>query len=169
MKIDLNSFERELKIEATLEPEEIDLGVENARLDHAILFKGAVRKDADSVVLSGTFAGQVNIDCDRCLASRAVPIEITADREFVADERMAAKAEHELGPDDLNMDLLSGDELDLTEIAREEILLALPQQFFCKEDCKGLCEKCGADLNLKDCECSNEEIDPRWAALKNLN
>lgn len=104
----------------------------------------------------------------RCLVPQAMPIDITVEREFVAEERMAANAENELSPDDLNVDLLQGDKLDLTEIAREEILLALPQQFFCREDCKGLCEKCGADLNLKDCECGGEEIDPRWAALKNL-
>lgn len=168
MTIDLNSFERELKIDASLSAGEIDLGLDNAALTDEVRFEGSVRKDAAAAVLSGRFEGKVDIDCDRCLVPQAMPIDITVGREFVAEERMAANAENELSPDDLNVDLLQGDKLDLTEIAREEILLALPQQFFCREDCKGLCEKCGADLNLKDCECGGEEIDPRWAALKNL-
>ena len=64
---------------------------------------------------------------------------------------------------------MTGNAIDLAEIAREQILLELPQQFFCKDDCRGLCEKCGRNLNLKDCDCEDDEIDPRWAALKNLN
>jgi uncharacterized protein len=51
---------------------------------------------------------------------------------------------------------------------REQILLNLPEQVFCKEDCKGLCQKCGANRNLIDCKCDSDETDPRWAALKNL-
>ena len=69
----------------------------------------------------------------------------------------------------VELDEMEGSEIDLAEIAREQILLDLPQQFFCKDDCKGLCEKCGTNLNLKDCDCEDDEIDPRWAALKNLN
>jgi uncharacterized protein len=59
-------------------------------------------------------------------------------------------------------------ELDLTELAREQILLNLPSQVFCREDCQGLCQKCGANLNLIDCSCEESEVDPRWAALRNL-
>ena len=58
--------------------------------------------------------------------------------------------------------------LDLKEIIREQILLNLPEQVFCTPDCKGLCPKCGANRNLIDCNCNETEIDPRWAALKNL-
>ena len=49
------------------------------------------------------------------------------------------------------------------------LLLNLPEQVLCKEDCKGLCPECGTNLNLKDCDCGDKDIDPRWAALKNLN
>jgi uncharacterized protein len=56
----------------------------------------------------------------------------------------------------------------LTELVREQILLAVPEQVFCREDCKGLCLKCSANRNLIDCNCEEKEIDPRWAALKNL-
>ena len=58
-----------------------------------------------------------------------------------------------------------GDSIDLDELVREQILLALPTRHLCREDCKGLCQKCGADLNAGDCSCEQGETDPRWAAL----
>jgi len=64
--------------------------------------------------------------------------------------------------------VFEGDELDLTELVREQILLNLPEQTFCNPDCKGLCPKCGQNRNLIDCNCEENETDPRWAALKNL-
>ncbi|MGQ0540872.1 MAG: DUF177 domain-containing protein, partial [Blastocatellia bacterium] len=76
--------------------------------------------------------------------------------------------DREVSGEDLDVDLLIDDSLDLNEIVREQILLNLPQQIFCKEDCKGLCPKCGANINLIDCNCNETEIDPRWAALNNL-
>ena len=57
---------------------------------------------------------------------------------------------------------------DSVEVVREQILLAMPEQVFCWEDCKGLCPKCGTNLNLIDCKCADDEVDPRWAALKSL-
>ena len=70
--------------------------------------------------------------------------------------------------EDLDESPVPGGEIDLKEVVREQIMLALPEQVFCKDDCKGLCPKCGANGNLIDCKCADDEIDPRWAALKNL-
>ncbi|MGH7783338.1 MAG: DUF177 domain-containing protein, partial [Candidatus Binatia bacterium] len=55
------------------------------------------------------------------------------------------------------------------EVVREQILLDLPDQVFCTENCRGLCPKCGANRNLIDCKCEEDNVDPRWAALNNLN
>jgi uncharacterized protein len=68
----------------------------------------------------------------------------------------------------LDVAVYEGDKIDLGELVREQIILNQPEQVFCREDCKGLCEKCGANRNLIDCKCEEKEIDPRWAALKNL-
>jgi uncharacterized protein len=58
--------------------------------------------------------------------------------------------------------------LDLAEAIREYALLEMPMQVFCREDCKGLCPTCGADLNEGPCDCRNDEGDERFAALKSL-
>lgn len=58
--------------------------------------------------------------------------------------------------------------VDLDEVFLEELLLQLPTKLLCKENCKGLCPKCGVDLNKSSCSCSHKEIDPRLEVLKAL-
>lgn len=57
--------------------------------------------------------------------------------------------------------------LDLDALVREDIVLAMPQRWLCRPDCRGLCGLCGADLNLGDCGCKPAS-DPRWDALKDI-
>ena len=61
-----------------------------------------------------------------------------------------------------------GRQIDLGAIAREQILLAMPMDVVCKEDCRGLCSVCGQDLNAKECGCQRKVTDPRWAALQDI-
>ncbi len=56
----------------------------------------------------------------------------------------------------------------IDEAIAEELIMSLPSRVLCSEDCKGLCPKCGADKNERECSCVTREIDPRWAALKNF-
>jgi uncharacterized protein len=65
--------------------------------------------------------------------------------------------------------VFDGEALDVDEIVKEQILLAVPTRMLCREDCKGICPQCGVDKNTGECNCETKEIDPRWAALKNLN
>lgn len=169
MNIDLNSFEREKAIDETLPVEAIDLELANARIAAPIEVEGKAVKTSGIVAITGRLTGAVEIDCDRCLDPVEKPIDIELDLEFVPDQQVADEANLELHSDDMKRDQIWGSEIGLSDIAREQILLDLPQQFFCKDDCRGLCEKCGTNLNLKDCDCEDDEIDPRWAVLKNLN
>ncbi len=168
MNVDLNSFEREKAVDETLPLGAVDLDLENARIISAVSITGKTVKAAGAVVLTGRLAGTVEIDCDRCLEPVERPVDVELDLEFLPN-RPLAEASVELHADDLKRDEIEGSEISLVEIAKEQILLDLPQQFFCKEDCIGLCQKCGANLNEKDCDCEGDPIDPRWAALQNLN
>ena len=169
MNIDLNSFDREKAIDVTLPAEAVDLELVNARVDETIDLEGKAAKTSAGVVVTGRLTGVVEIDCDRCLEPVKSPFDIELDLEFAPKQDLEGDSNLELHAADLKLDEMAGSEIGLAEIAREQILLDLPQQFFCKDDCRGLCEKCGANLNLKDCDCKDDEIDPRWAALKNLN
>ena len=169
MIVDLNSFERERAINVTIPSADIDLDIENARIVSDVAIDGKLTKAAAATTLAGRLSGEVEMLCDRCLEPQRRPFDIELDLEFIPKDLFGSAPNLELQPDELKLDAIPEDRLDLAEIAREQILLDIPQQFFCEEDCQGLCQKCGTNLNLGDCDCADTGIDPRWAALKNLN
>jgi uncharacterized protein len=169
MIIDLDSFERERQIDETLPAGSVDLDLPNARIASDVSLNGELAKSAASTTLRGKLSGMLEIDCDRCLEPQPRPIDIDLDLEFVPKPSFGTNSNLELHASDLKIDAITGGSIDTAEIAREQILLDMPQQFFCKEDCQGLCQKCGTNLNEAECGCGDDEIDPRWAALKNLN
>ena len=74
-------------------------------------------------------------------------------------------AESLAGEDTEEYLLLEDGQLDLSDVVRSQLLLEMPYRFLCKEDCKGLCPKCGCDWNVASCQCDLRERDPRWAIL----
>ena len=66
------------------------------------------------------------------------------------------------------MPLSEGDTVDLTDLLVQDIISSLPIQPLCSEDCKGLCQECGANLNRETCDCDKEQVNERFAALKDL-
>lgn len=154
--------------EFSIPADEIDLGTENVRLLSDVSAVGTVTKHIVQTDVEGTITADAEIDCTRCLNPVSAPLDIKFDVSFVTEENFTAEKETALDADDLETDVFGGDKLDLKELVREQVLLDLPGQLFCKEDCKGLCQKCGANRNLIDCKCEETETDPRWAALKNL-
>lgn len=146
-----------------LDPEDVNL-----RLHGDVTVAGDIRREAGQIKVSGTITAPAEIDCTRCLEPIRKDLAIHFSVGFVAPENFAADKEREVSADDLDIDILDGDRIDLKELVREQILLNLPEQVLCKPDCKGLCPKCGANRNLIDCKCNLDEVDPRWAALRNI-
>lgn len=147
---------------------DLDLDTENVRLKGDTVASGEIRKSIVKTDISGTITVPAEIDCTRCLAPIEKELSFNFDVSYVPIDEVVREGDAELHAADLDIDALAGDELDLKEVVREQILLNLPEQVFCTDDCKGLCQKCGANLNLIDCNCEETEIDPRWEALKNL-
>jgi uncharacterized protein len=149
-------------------PEEINLDGEEAKLKNAARVTGKVIKHIAHTDVEGRIQAEIELECTRCLQQIERDFDIPFHAAFVAPENYTQAKDAELRAEDLDVSVLEGNEIDLTELVREQILLNLPEQVFCREDCKGLCEKCGANRNLINCNCLEKEIDPRWAALKNL-
>jgi uncharacterized protein len=169
MIIDLTTLKSQsLSFEHSLALEEIDLEGEAVKLKSAVRVSGNVTKRAAQTEVAGRIFADVLLECSRCLQEAEKPLEIEFDTVFVTPEFFPEGKETELQQEDLEVDIFAGDAIDLTELVREQILLNLPTQVFCQEECKGFCDKCGANLNLIDCNCEENEVDPRWAALKNL-
>jgi DUF177 domain-containing protein len=125
----------------------------------------AARAD-DKVELVGSVSAVVEFECDRCLAALSIPVEASFDLLYVPPS--ATAEEHELGDDDLSLGYYQDGVIDVDDLVLEQIELALPMARLCSEDCSGLCPECGANLNLGRCACSEDQVDMRWAALKEL-
>lgn len=152
----------------TIEPDDIALEHSNFRLTEPIRMAGEATRRAAQIEIKGDIAGAAEVDCTRCLQAIKRPLEVNFDIGFVEAENFTSEKDHEVQVDDLDTDILDSNSIDLKDIAREQILLNMPEQIFCRPDCRGLCPQCGADRNLIDCKCDETETDPRWDALKNL-
>ena len=169
MIIDLASLEKSvLDFNFSLPPETIDLEREDAKLISPIDVKGKLTKGIVALTVEGEISAVAGMECTRCLQPVEHKLHIPFKTEFITAENYKAAKESELHEQDLDTAVYEGDKIDLTELVREQILLNLPEQVFCTENCRGLCEKCGANRNLIDCNCIEKETDPRWSALKNL-
>ena len=106
----------------------------------------------------------VSMPCDRC----GKQTEKSFRREFAHLLVRQLSDEQESATLDEEYIVVPDEQLDLDELLREDILLDLPTKYLCRDDCKGLCPKCGKDLNEGDCGCDRREIDPRLEILKSL-
>lgn len=143
-----------------------DLDDETARLAEFVSIRGKLIKRAVQIDAEGKIEGSLEIECTRCLQKVKTPLDISFKAVFIGREFDRSGKESELHGDELDVSVFEGETLDLDDLAREQILLALPARFLCREDCKGLCGQCGANKNSDDCRCKDEKIDPRWSALK---
>ncbi|MEP6903823.1 MAG: DUF177 domain-containing protein [Actinomycetota bacterium] len=157
-----------LPFDFEIRADEIDLDDEPLKLKDSIKVEGEIKKGIVQTDVRGKISAEIALECTRCLQGTEQNFEISFAAAFVTPEHYTQAKEAELNTDDLDVSVFEGDLIDLTELVREQILLNLPEQVFCREGCKGLCEKCGANRNLIDCKCIEKEVDPRWAALKNL-
>lgn len=124
-----------------------------------VLAQGSVVNHAGALVLNGTARSELDLVCDRCGK------EFSREKVVALDMLLADELEQEDSEDEIF--LLDGNELDLDELVTTAFVLAMDTKNLCSEDCKGLCAKCGADLNLGPCGC-RPEVDPRLAALAQL-
>jgi len=170
MIIDLDSVGKVARdIAIVFDPEDIDLEGEIGTLKGKTEFTGETQLVEGKAHVRGRIRADFLLNCTRCLEPVEKQTSITFDDTFVDAATEPNSDEIEVGVDELDESLVVGGKIDLSDVVREQILLALPEQIFCRVDCKGLCPKCGANRNLIDCKCADNEIDPRWAALKNLN
>jgi len=142
---------------------------DEGRLLGDVEFTGELFRDGSKTHVKGAIRAEIELDCARCLEPVTLDLDVPFEDVFVDSSLEPTNDELEVREDDLDESLVIGGSVDMKEVIREQIILALPEMVFCGEDCRGLCDKCGTNLNLLDCKCKDDEIDPRWAALKNLN
>jgi uncharacterized protein len=105
--------------------------------------------------------------CDRCLETADFPIENQFDLLYMPADT-GKGGEDEIDHAAIEVGFYEGNGLALEEILREVVLLAVPMQLICREDCKGICPICGQNRNQRDCGCQTEAVNDRWSKLKTL-
>ena len=129
-----------------------------------------VRKVEQRITIEGGLEANLELACARCTTSFALDVERPIQAVMLLETAPGDEEEDvELAAEQLDESYLDGDVIDVYELMREQVLLALPEKPLCSRSCKGLCPICGADLNDEVCECTDTALDPRLAVLADLN
>ena len=122
--------------------------------------------------VDGHFKTQIRIRCSRCLKDFDTPLAsdfaLTYTREVPGLMDVLDDKEIELKLEEIGLLYFRGEEIDLQQGIQEQLVMAIPLQPLCTENCKGLCPQCGSNLNQKDCGCAQETRSNKFAVLKNL-
>ncbi len=165
LAIPLSVLEQEgsLEIQGSIPPDHACWEGTELRFSSPLALEGEARwVQSGEVVVRLHIEGKIAQECRRCLKGLTGHVEKKLDLFFAPVD--------ELNEDEEARPLPVGQtELDLVEAVREEILLSCSPFALCEPECKGLCPLCGADRNNQDCQCTTEEFDPRWDALRALN
>ncbi|HBU69377.1 MAG TPA: hypothetical protein DEE98_03230 [Elusimicrobia bacterium] len=100
----------------------------------------------EQVIVNGSIQGTLELECGRCLENYALPVDLPVSCVYPADL----------------------EEIDLSDELRQTLILNLPNKYLCKDDCHGLCPKCGKNLNLGACGCLHDTGDVRWEKLRDI-
>ncbi len=149
-------------------PDELVLEDERVKLRESPVVSGHIRVVGQRAHVSGSVSARLQLECDRCLQAIEFPVNSVFQLEYVTPADYAAQQAVELTEQDLDLSTYDGETIDLDELVKEELFLAVPDHILCSENCKGICPTCGADQNAADCSCDKNDIDPRWAGLKEL-
>ncbi|OGF62248.1 MAG: hypothetical protein A2Y62_14080 [Candidatus Fischerbacteria bacterium RBG_13_37_8] len=156
------------QVTRSIKAEEIDLAEDNFKIVGEIVFSCNISGNEFKIQADGTLSGEVELMCDRC--SRIYTQKIAGSFSLIYLPIIycpADKEEVRLYEKDLEVSYFDGEIIELHEIIREQILLMVPIKNICTEKCKGLCSKCGVNLNEEECQCEKGS-DERWNALRKL-
>ncbi len=146
---------------------EFDNKVTQATALHAEGVASLLNHSVGDVRVQGDLTVNVDALCDRCLETVKFPIVDHFDLVYMPASETAA-GEEEIDEAGVEVGFYEGDGLELNDVLREVVLLALPMQVVCDEACKGICPVCGQNRNQRDCHCQTKAEDDRWNQLKSL-
>lgn len=120
------------------------------------------------VLLEGTLKATIMVDCDRCLDSFNYPLDFNFKIDLELDEGDLAgvvSKEHACGSEEMDVMFLDEPVVDLFNVLRQQLILALPAKMLCKPDCLGLCPQCGENLNQEQCKCQDASDSSSFSIL----
>jgi uncharacterized protein len=163
---------RKIRFDETFAPGQIDFageGLEQGSGLHATGVAELLAHSGGEIRIRGRFQVEMTSECDRCLGRAHFPLNCGFDLFYRPAAEIAREEEVSIDEGEAEIGFYEGDGLELEDILREQVLLALPMQRVCREDCQGICSVCGRNRNETACNCKEPAADDRWAALRNLN
>lgn len=162
---DVCTFEnKEVQIEVTIDMTSFDSKLGSFPFIEKKPFElHIVNEENKRLLIQGETDVMIAIPCDRCLEEVQTKVHLSFDKKLPLAE---AQEEGEDGLEEA--DYMTGFHLDVDRLVYDEILVNWPMKVLCKDDCKGICKQCGVNLNLRDCDCSKTELDPRMAAIQDV-
>jgi len=162
---------RKIRFDEIFEPGQIEFTSENLEQIsplHAVGTAEVLKNTGGEVRIQGRYTIELKAVCDRCLIDVRLPLDMAFDLFYQPAARIARDEEVEIHEGEVEIGFYQGGGLELADILREQILLALPMQRVCSEDCKGICPVCGANRNQKNCDCHVSPVNDQWGALRKL-
>ena len=163
---------KKVRFDVTFPPGEIQYFSEGLRQAAPLDVQGSAELLANTlgeIRVRGRLKVQMESDCDRCLEPARFPIESDFDLFYrPATPPRHAAVEVEIDEGEAEIAFYERGGIELVDILREYILLSMPMQRTCREDCQGICPMCGQNRNLVNCGCEAKPADDRWSALKKI-
>lgn len=170
MKLDVSKLETgTTRIERSYAASAIPFDYRDYSLAEPWIFEADVTKNArEEVAIKGHLRGSVKVSCDRCLEAFEYPVQQSFNFYFIPAHRRSREEERELEAEELDENFYDDPEISLVDLINEQIILELPLKMLCQTECKGLCQRCGVNLNQDGCRCGVNNTDLRLILLEEM-
>jgi len=128
-----------------------------------------VERRTDHVRITGRIEGVLEVECHRCLQPFSFPLDEEVDVYLVEEGRAGLDDdEKELESEELVYEFFDGEVIDVDQLVAEQIFLSLPVKVLCSEECRGICPRCGVNMNLEPCRCEPEDKGSPFSRLASI-
>jgi len=162
---------RKIRFDESLQPGQIDFSGEEIEQSTPLKATGVAELLPHSdgeVRIQGRYSVEMSAKCDRCLGAARFPLDAGFDLYYRPLSVIAKDEEVGIDEEETEIGFYAGGGMELEDILREQVLLALPMQRVCSELCKGICPVCGKNRNEAGCDCKVDDAAGRWGALRDL-
>ena len=165
IKLDIGSIpDGESHVDLSADASELEVELEGGRLESPVTADFDVSRTGNDLFIRGTAAVTAVLECARCLEEYTCVLKAPIELWFIVGAETGEEEERE----NVIEIPVGAKYVDLAGHLRSELLVLVPFKPLCKDTCKGLCPKCGANLNVDSCTCTTEGRDDRWDALKDI-
>jgi uncharacterized protein len=163
---------RKIRFDESFQPGQIDFSGEELEQGSPLRAVGTAEllpHTGGEVRIQGRYTVEMTSQCDRCLGRARFPLDESFDLFYRPMVDIAREEEVAIDEGESEIGFYERGGMELEDVLRERVLLALPMQRICSEDCRGICPVCGKNRNDGACECKPETTDDRWGALRKLH